>query len=470
MSNNIKKSKIRKFEQKKLRNEAEEAGVKIIGKGEKRSYYMCEFIQCHHQQEIRLDKIKNKHFQCRKCQEEKLENEAKQAGLTLLRKGRRNAHYRIYEFNKCHHRQELRTDAVRAGNIRCEQCQEEKLKKEAQDVGLELIGGGRDNHWRKYRFLSCSHIQEIAVSCVRSGSFRCEQCQEEKIRQEAEEVSLKLIGQGKDCNYRIYEFNSCHHKQEIQITNVRHKQFKCQTCLEECIKQEAEEMGLKVVGRGKTFEFRTYEFNECHHQQEIRVACVRSGSFRCRQCLEEKLENEAEQAGLKLIGQGKNHHYRMYEISSCHHQQEMEISNVRNGQFKCKVCNGLYTNKGVLVKSNLEKTVGDWLEKNNIEYIYEKRLSKKTRHKTDFYLIRYGIYIEVAGYDKDFRGYLTKLNNKITQFYHNKKLIVIYYDDIINQRWEGIVYRAMHNCNNNDYFKILSALFRIEIANMMGIE
>ena len=49
---------------------------------------------------------------------------------------------------------------------------------------------------------------------------------------EAEAVGLTLIGKGKNALYRTYRFNKCKHEQEISIGNVRKNNFICNTCEE----------------------------------------------------------------------------------------------------------------------------------------------------------------------------------------------------------------------------------------------
>ena len=58
--------------------------------------------------------------------------------------------------------------------------------KEAESVGLILIGAGRNRHHRAYRFNNCKHEQEIATVKVRMEIFKCQQCFQLKLRKRSQ--------------------------------------------------------------------------------------------------------------------------------------------------------------------------------------------------------------------------------------------------------------------------------------------
>ena len=104
--------------------------------------------------------------------------------------------------------------------------------KEAEAVDLTLIGAGKNARYRTYRFNKCNHEQEFYMNNVHNNKFRCEQCQLDKIQDEAKARGLTLIGAGKNARYRTYHFNACGHEQEIQTGMVRRNSFICNTCEE----------------------------------------------------------------------------------------------------------------------------------------------------------------------------------------------------------------------------------------------
>ena len=121
----------------------------------------------------------NNKFRREQFQLDKIQDEAKARGLTLIGAGK-NARYRTYHFNACGHEQEIQTGNVRNGkyNFICQQCLQIKIEDEAKAVGLTLIGAGRNRHYRTYRFDDCPHEQEIQTGMVRRNSFICNTCEE----------------------------------------------------------------------------------------------------------------------------------------------------------------------------------------------------------------------------------------------------------------------------------------------------
>tara|TARA_B110000240_G_C13108479_1_gene287324 strand:- start:15 stop:539 length:525 start_codon:yes stop_codon:yes gene_type:complete len=63
-------------------------------------------------------------------------------------------------------------------------------------------------------------------------NFRCKQCLQIKLKQEAKALALTLVGKGKSRLYRTYRFNDCKHEQEIQLSHIREDRFICNTCEE----------------------------------------------------------------------------------------------------------------------------------------------------------------------------------------------------------------------------------------------
>jgi len=216
----------------------------------------------------------------------------------------------------------------------------EKHTNEAELVGLTLLGKGKNKDYRTYKFNTCSHTAEFKTGEVRRNNFTCKECLTEKLSQEAEQVGLTLLSAGRNADYRTYEFNVCGHTSELQTGHVRVNNFICKECLVEKLSQEAEQVGLTLLGKGKNAHYRTYKFNACGHTAELQTGNVRNNSFTCKECLTEKLSQEAEQVGLTLLSTGKikNRHYRTYAFKLCGHTSEIQIGAVRDNQFRCNEC------------------------------------------------------------------------------------------------------------------------------------
>lgn len=210
--------------------------------------------------------------------------------------------------------------------------------KEAEEHGLWLIGTGKNRNYRLYKFRNCGHEQEIQVANVRKDKFHCKNCVNKKLREEAEAKGLELIGSGRSKCYRLYRFYGCGHEQEIRTNSVRRNSPRCITCQYEKLHEEANLVGLELIDSGKDNSYRLYRFFDCGHEQEIKVGDVRINTFRCFACQTEKLQKEAEIAGVRLIGDGKDANYRVYKFCDCGHEQEIATSSVRINNFRCREC------------------------------------------------------------------------------------------------------------------------------------
>ena len=269
--------------------------------------------------------------------QEKHKAEAKAVGLTLIGPGK-EAHYRIYQFRKCKHEQEIALNAVRRDVFTCRQCLADELKAGAKAAGLILIGPGRTSHLRTYRFKKCKHEQQIRPVEIRRNKFHCSQCFDKKILSEAKAAGLTLIGPGRNHLHRTYRFNKCKHEQEITLGSVRHNTFQCRKCLDNELQTEAKAVGLTLIGPGRNHQFRMYRFDQCKHKQDFRTGEIRRNSFRCDQCLQKKLQTEAKAVGLTMTGPGNNIKNRTYRFNKCRHEQELGVSNVRANYFICHTC------------------------------------------------------------------------------------------------------------------------------------
>lgn len=152
----------------------------------------------------------------------------------------------------------------------------------------------------------------------------------QKHRLEAEAEGLVLIGAGDDVNQRNYRFIECNHEQKVKISHVRDGKVRCRKCLDQKLKNEAETAGLLLLGSSdKGYAYRKYRLS-CGHTSDVSTFNVRNGEFKCRQCFNNRLSTEAELIGLKLTGDGKNSDYRKYELP-CGHRMDANPSEIRRG-------------------------------------------------------------------------------------------------------------------------------------------
>ncbi len=321
----------------KHRLEADRVGLTLVGPGRNSNYRTYRCNKCGSEQEIQPGKVRLKSFKCQKCFTKILEKESHEVRLTLIGAGR-NAHYRTYRFNDCGHEQEITTGHVRKGNFRCRRCKENKHDHEADPTVLKIIGPGTTGDYRTYRFIECGHEQEFQPGHVRAGRFRCGKCLDERLETESQSAGLTIVGPGTSADYRIYRFNECGHEQELFVAHVRRGNFRCGSCHEEKLNSEARAVDLTLLGPGKDHRYRIYRFRECGHEQEIITGHVREGNFRCGSCHQEKLNSEAKAVNLTLLGPGKDPRYRSYRFNECGHEQQFQTGDIRRNNFLCSIC------------------------------------------------------------------------------------------------------------------------------------
>lgn len=303
----------------------------MLGAGQNRATRLYR-LTCGHEQLVATAKMRQGGFRCQTCMAEKLNQEAEAQGCKLLGPGR-DANYRLYLL-PCGHEQEIHTAGMRKGGIRCSSCLEDRLRREAQVQGCKLLGSADNPRYRKYQ-LPCGHEQEVHTYAMREGAVQCKICLYDKLEQEAAENGCVLLGPGKDTNYRVYRLR-CGHEQELAPTSVRKGSFRCHTCLDNKLNQEAKEKGCELLGRGRSKAYRYYRL-PCGHEQEVQTGDVRRGDFDCKVCRSEKLKQEAEEQGCKLLGSGKKNNYRLYRLP-CGHDQEVQTGDMRRGNFLCQIC------------------------------------------------------------------------------------------------------------------------------------
>ena len=220
--------------------------------------------------------------------------------------------------------------------------------KEATEANLTLLGLGKrylsngklDMHYRRYKSNDCGHEQDIQITQVRRNGAMCNICISFKHEQEAEEVGLKLIGKGKTKDYRKYKFLSCGHEQEIRLDSVRNDSFECKTCFINELKIKIKPLGLKYIEslNGRKHRFK---INKCGHYLDVIPASLfrrNQKSVNCKHCFEEQLKIDALNRNLKILDKGKTSKHYIYLIQECGHEQEIRYDHAANGSFICHKC------------------------------------------------------------------------------------------------------------------------------------
>jgi hypothetical protein len=343
-------------QENKLEEEAKAQGCALLGPG-KNAFYRLYRLPCGHEHEIQLTHMREGNFRCQRCLEKKLKDEAEAQGCALLGPGNA-AGLRLYRL-PCGHEQDIPTHSMRLGKVLCQTCQENKLEEEAKAQDCELIGPGNAVGLRLYR-LPCGHEKEIYLVSMRKGSFRCQTCQENKLEEEAKAQGCELLGSDVKAGYRLYRL-PCGHEQEIPTHSMRLGKVLCQTCQENKLEEEAKAQGCEILGLVEDSNYRLYRL-PCGHEREIQTGDMRLGNFRCQTCQEAKLREEAEAQGCELLGTGKNANFRLYHLS-CGHKQQIHTGAMRIGGFRCQTCDDYaYTQPSQVYLLHIKIGADEWLK------------------------------------------------------------------------------------------------------------
>jgi len=242
-----------------------------------------------------------------------------------------------------------------------------KHEAEAKAVGLTLLGAGKNSFYRTYQFNECEHVREIQTTHVRSNRVSCSECEKDNLVNEAKEKGLTIVGTCENKRYRTYQFNDCGHEQQLTMDNVRNNLFRCDACFQEGFHNDAKSKNLIIIGKGKKRGCLNYQFIDCDHKQEIRPCRVKGGEFYCRQCLELKIAKEAVERGLILTNKPcTKPRYRIYKLP-CKHEKQILVTHVRNNNFQCEICHKQkYTDDAVKVGLTL---LGDSRNANYRKYL-----------------------------------------------------------------------------------------------------
>jgi predicted nucleic acid-binding Zn ribbon protein len=259
--------------------------------------------------------------------------EAEAQGCKLVGDGK-NSNYRLYKL-ECDHEQQLKLSHMRKGTFKCRACIEERFSREAQKHKCELLGPGARAPYRRYR-LPCGHEQEMQPANLTGTKFRCRDCMDDELRKDAEKQKCEILGNGKNSNYRLYRLD-CGHKREVRVDDMRTGSFHCRDCMDEELRKDAEKHKCELLGAGKNSNYRLYKL-ECGHKREVKTGHMHDGNFRCEECFEDKLNREATANDCELLRPGRNFNYRWYKLLRCGHEQELTTANVRKGEFACKTC------------------------------------------------------------------------------------------------------------------------------------
>lgn len=215
--------------------------------------------------------------------------------------------------------------------------------------------GLEDFNYKLYRFNDCLHEQHLQPTHVRRNHIKCNQCFEDRIVTLAKERGLTVLDQCKNPLFRVVKRDVCGHVSEVRHSNLvtrveatRELDFTCEQCYENRLKEEADAADMTYLGAAlsKGGVFRHYKFNKCGHTRDINASCVGRGNFVCSDCKEDRYKEEARNAGLLYLGFSSKSSdcKRLYQLP-CGHNKEIRMDHARDRSYLCDTCVDSYYTK-----------------------------------------------------------------------------------------------------------------------------
>jgi len=291
--------------------------------------------------------------------------------------------------------------------------------KEAKAKDMTLLDHSFFEGMYEYRFNACGHVRDYEPANIRTSQPKCDVCYQQQLHDEAKRAGLELIGDGTlGRHYRLYRFIECGHERELLMHHVRDGVAECQVCRFKELQNDGKANGLIVIGKSKSGGKNLWyecKFIKCGHHQDMLPQHIRGVPDQCHTCRIEKHKQEAKDAGLELIGEGRNKDYRWYKRIVCGHKLELLLQHVRNRTFVCHQCEQTaYDLPSMVYLLKLTHQDLTWLKLGHAQYL-------KTRIK-QYGLVK-GVEVEeIKTIDFDTGKEATAYENKLHKKYKSSKI------------------------------------------------
>lgn len=210
--------------------------------------------------------------------------EALTHGLTLLKRST-NPNYNLYRFNACGHEQFAQPTHVRRDNVVCSTCDLYLAANNAYNRGMFLLN--RPSYQQNTVLLECGHVRVSSGQTLKSNAeIKCQQCFEESLNSQIQNIGITLI-ESKG-SYKRFTFNGCGHEKTAHFSQIFKDNLVCQVCKEDGYAKEAEKEGLTYLGFCSKDEVdsnmkRQYRL-PCGHDRALRMSHVRDSRWECDIC------------------------------------------------------------------------------------------------------------------------------------------------------------------------------------------
>ena len=147
--------------------------------------------------------------------------------------------------------------------------------------------------------------------------------------------------------YLLCECKVCGFKRSAAITDLKSKKIDCYGCFRNRLELEAKNVGLDLLGdsRDGNAARRHYRFIGCGHERDIPTADVRIDSVSCGECYSNKLTKNLEEHGLEKLSEpsasrkGSKASFMRARYKLCGHERDVLTTHVGSNTIgECEIC------------------------------------------------------------------------------------------------------------------------------------
>lgn len=243
-------------------------------------------------------------------------------------------HLVLCQCSICGKRSHIRFITLRDKTANCQNCFKLKLEKEAENVGMTLIGTASQPAYRTYKFNVCGHIKECRTDDVRKNNCFCRECFYEKVVESCKEYNFTPDVTRESVSYKFKATcNLCG-----KVSNKSLKQIgKCLNCIKLRIKESATSVGAEYIKYEKP-NHSLFRF-KCGHEQVVDNKKFASGKYLCRVCKQDEYKSNAENCGVEIdLTQREDVSGRYMCRLPCGCSQYVRMDALTRGRVYCEIC------------------------------------------------------------------------------------------------------------------------------------
>lgn len=247
-----------------------------------------------------------------------------------------------------------------------------KLDHRCLEIGAKFVSTDKDPNFCTVE-LSCGHTQRIRITSLMKNNPRCNSCRDLVINGYCNQTGCKIDTKPLDKSGRYSLIKPCGCSVKMFLSQIASNSLaNCNCEINNNYTRIADDKGFDILENiPGSYRIRC---KECGAEKTAQKSNLKR-RLRCKNCLNNKLNKEAKENGLILLGKADDPHYRRYQLQ-CGHDVTIRIDAVRNKlNPKCPICNKQKRKRCYLyllffevgTKSYLKIGISDYVERRTKE-------------------------------------------------------------------------------------------------------